>query len=434
MKARASLAELSSPLQRAGLEEVEVYLKSGRSRRFESGPQGRVELLSEERGWAVRAGGRRSSLFAAGTGSPRPGFPWPAPDGGPIHLPPPQAGAAWTADPSFEAPLLVESEAIGLLESFERALREELPDALLLRGVLEDGASESELASSRGLEASWRSRAAFLYLEAALPGVEAVRVSGRFAEREGRRFPIAGLARRFADRLLVRRDGRPVQRDRGEMVLAPEVGAAILAGLVPALVGPGAAETARHLAGRSGRLGSPAVSVVDDGRFPGGALEAPVDGEGVPTREWPLIEEGVFVRPLVSWREAGLGARVPGCSRRASWRELPRVGPTHLYLRPDRKVSAAALVTSVARGYYLLDVLGPGIFDLEGDRFELPVCGFALRRGEAIEPVSGSRLCGGIGALLRGIQAVARDLMLLPQGGLLGAPSLLVTGLELRTA
>ena len=36
-----------------GLNEVEVYLKSGRSRRFEIGPQGRVASSSQEEGWAV---------------------------------------------------------------------------------------------------------------------------------------------------------------------------------------------------------------------------------------------------------------------------------------------------------------------------------------------------------------------------------------------
>jgi hypothetical protein len=41
-------------------------------------------------------------------------------------------------------------------------------------------------------------------------------------------------------------------------------------------------------------------------------------------------------------------------------------------------------------------------------------------------------LAGGIGALLRGVGAVARDLRFFPLGGMIGAPTLLLTGLEIR--
>jgi hypothetical protein len=39
---------------------------------------------------------------------------------------------------------------------------------------------------------------------------------------------------------------------------------------------------------------------------------------------------------------------------------------------------------------------------------------------------------GGIGSFLRNIQAVARDLSFQPLGAMIGAPSLLVSGLGLR--
>jgi hypothetical protein len=62
----------------------------------------------------------------------------------------------------------------------------------------------------------------------------------------------------------------------------------------------------------------------------------------------------------------------------------------------------------VSRGYYLLDATGGGVFDFEADRFSLPVCGFAVQGGRSSAPVGGAWLCGGIGALLRGVQGVAR--------------------------
>ena len=94
----------------------------------------------------------------------------------------------------------------------------------------------------------------------------------------------------------------------------------------------------------------------------------------------------------------------------------------------------AALVAALDRGCYLLDADGPGEFDLAGDRFALPVCGFHLAAGSARQPLAGGWLCGSVSALLRGVTGVARDLTFFPLGGMVGSPTLRVAGLEVRGA
>ena len=64
--------ELLAALTAVAGRRAEVYLKQGRTRRYRVGAQGAEVVLSEERGWAVRAGGDRSSFFAAGSGRPAP--------------------------------------------------------------------------------------------------------------------------------------------------------------------------------------------------------------------------------------------------------------------------------------------------------------------------------------------------------------------------
>jgi predicted Zn-dependent protease len=147
-----------------------------------------------------------------------------------------------------------------------------------------------------------------------------------------------------------------------------------------------------------------------------------------------LVERGTFRQPLLAWWQAdGAAAGVAsGCSRRASWRDLPLPGPTHLYIQPDPQVSVASLLAEVAHGPYLLDPTGPARYDVEGDRFVLPVCGFAVESGRAIAPLT-AWLCGSAAALFKGLAGVARDLSFLPLDGMIGAPTLLVTGLELRS-
>ena len=416
-----------------GLNEVEVYLKSGRSRRLEIGPQGKVASSSQEEGWAVRAGSDRASLFAAGTGRPVADGPWPDPDGQPLRLPPPAPVPPWTPPPDLDAPLSGEIEAIRLLEAVEANVTSELAGARLLRGLVDEGTSQISILSSRGIEQSHRSRAASLLVEMAgpWPGAEPVGIS--MARRELRSFHAPTIARRLVDRLLLQREGESPERDRGEFLLGPALGVRLLVALLPILIGGSNGALVRGLRDRQGRLGSELLNVKDDGRLRGGVLEAPVDGEGRPTRESVILGEGRLHQPLVSWKEAMRSdPEAGGCVRRASWRDLPKVGPSHLFLAPDPEVKVASLLTAVARGYYLIETQGSGQFDLENDRFRLPVCGFALRQGRAATPIAGAWLTGSISSWLRGIQGVARDLEFEPRSGMIGSPTTLVSGLELR--
>jgi PmbA protein len=414
------------------LTDAEVYVKRGRSRRMERTPVTETSAASQERAWAVRAGNRRGSFFTAATGDLVDGFPWPEPaTGTPLELPEPEPVPAWNEPSDFDTPLIGEREGLKLLESLGRELESELPRARVLRAVLEDGSSEAELANSRGLRARTRNRISTLYIEAAGPGRPPVTASLYVAAREPRRFHPTALARRLADRLAVTASGAAPERDTGEILLAPVVASRLIAGLLPLLVGPG---PGTRLTGARGRFGSDLVTLIDNGRLAGGAFESPVDGEGVPTREVALVEEGLFQQPLLAWWQEGAAPGKPsGCTRRPGWRDLPTPGPTHLYLKPDSRTPVAHLLGSLARGYYLIDVTGAGRFDLKTDRFALPVCGFAVESGRASAPVANAWLCGGIGTFLKGIAGLGRDLTFHPLDGMIGAPTVLAAGLELRS-
>jgi predicted Zn-dependent protease len=464
-----SLEEVLVALTRQGLTRGEVYAKRGRSRRLELSTAGEVASFHEERGWAVRAGTGRGGFFAAATGEPDPAATWPEIEAPPVALPEPAAPAPWSEPGDFAAPLVGETEGLRLLASIGRELEAELPGARLLSAVLEDGSSEAELASSRGVRARLRGRVAALRLEAAVPAPGTARAAVHLAAREARRFGAPALARRLADTLTVLGSGAPPAGPQGgAMLLAPPVGARLLAALLPVLVGPEAPALARSLHDRDGRIGSQALTLVDDGRLPGGAFESPLDGEGVPCRAAVLVEAGEFQGPLLAWWQArgGPGARpadagrtaplalpgygaqgsgrlgadppravssatASGCSRRASWRDLPRPAPTHLYLKPDPKLGVAALLGGVDRGAYLLDTTGAPRLDFATGRFAVPVCGFAVAGGRASAPIAHAWLSGELRALLHGLRATARDLSFLPLDGMIGCPSLLVEGLEL---
>lgn len=414
---RTGVGEVLASLSAQGLGEVEVFAKTARSRHYEISVMGETVCTSEEAGWAVRASDGEGSFFLAATGAPTAAFAWPKPEGPALTLPEPVAAAPWNEPKDLDSALLSEREGLGFLTALARELDAEAPGSRLLAARLDDGGSESRIENSRGIAVSWRNRLAALHLEAASADGATAELAA--AERDAHRLNAKALARRLADRLMVAA-GRPVERDRGELLLAPAVGARLLAGLVPLFVGGGARSRLEALAGRQGKVGSAGLTVIDDGRLPGGALEAPVDGAGSPAREMVLIDAGVRGRALEG----------PGTLRRPGWRDLPRPGISHLYLAPRSRASVASLVALVARGYYFIDAPGPGTFDLERDFFHLPVRGFALEAGAAHAPVAGVALTGAVSSFLHGLQATARDLSFLPLAGMVGSPTLLVAGLE----
>ncbi|MCB1037311.1 MAG: hypothetical protein KDD47_26005, partial [Acidobacteria bacterium] len=280
--------------------------------------------------------------------------------------------------------MIGEREGVALLDGIARALAQELPGARLIQAAVEDGASDSQLLNSHGIRVRFRHRLASLYLEAMAAGSTATRAGVYLAEREARKFSPLALARRLADRLTLQQKGQRRQRDRGDCLLAPPLMARLLSGLTPLLVGPESRHRVEELWPQGARLGGEALTLLDNGRFPGGALESPVDGEGVATRETVLVDGGSFRRPLLTWWQArDSDHRGSGCSRRASWRDLPAPGPTHLYLRPRPGVSVADLLAEIARGYYLLEAIGAARFDWQRNHFAVPVCGLEVRNGRA---------------------------------------------------
>lgn len=426
---------------REGAGAAEVYWKRGRSRRLEREGGESAASAQREEGWAVRAGTDRGSFFHAGTGAPSADVSWPQPDGRPLELLSRAAvgePAPWREPPELDAPLVGEKEGFALLAAIEDELQAEVPGARLVSARLDDGGSEVEILNSRGLAARYRQRAAYLRVEALDRRGDEPRVAVvELGMREARLLPAKAVARRLADRLHVARHGQPVDRDRADLLLAPAVSARVLASLLPLFLGPEAAKLAERLGGSRDRFGSEAVTIVDDGRFPGGLLAAPADGEGVPTRAVTLVERGTYRQALLGLREAPTirGVRPIGCARRPSWRDLPAPGPSHLYLQPGT-MGVGRLVGGLTRGYFLIALDGAPRVDWSEGRLQFPASGFAVEAGHAREPVRNTWVTGTIATFLRGIVALGRDLQFEPfaTGGLIGAPTLLVTGLELRGA
>lgn len=423
----------------AGSDAAEIYAKRAETRVWHYVPAtGFHEGRRSVRGLAVRlfrGGGMR--FLAAPDGDPLWDSPLAPPPGvrpgqGPIfHVPdpprrplPPSPPAELDPEGSDRRPFLrgLEREMVRLSSGAVR----------LLSAELEEGAHTARLVSSRGVDAP--SAGTGFHLVLRVTGEHDGRRLSAVVIEGGRRIPPPiAIATRAVDRILYPLRGRDLPEKKGELLVDPAVGTALLAGIADAFVAghhPGGWPEGALL--KDGRLGSERLTIVDDGRLGDGPNPQPVDGEGFPQRRRVVLREGMPGEVLTCATTAGRMSLSPsGNAVRGSYREPPAAGITQCYIEPNPELPPSELLGAVKSGYYLLATAGRGEFDLAADRFSMPVSGVYLQKGRARYPIRPALLAGRISELLRSVRAVGDDLAFFPREGWFGAPTLLLAGLRL---
>jgi PmbA protein len=223
---------------------------------------------------------------------------------------------------------------------------------------------------------------------------------------------------------------RRVRAQRVPVIFEAPAARAVLGNLVACLTGGAVYRKTSFLAGRLGeRIGSDAVSVIDDGRRPGGLGSRPFDAEGQPTRRTVAIERGELRSYLLDVYSARkLGLRSTGNATRGTG-SAPSAAPTNLWLEPGRE-SLEQLLRDTGRGLLVTGLFGQGFNPVTGD-FSRGAGGFWIEAGERAFPVEEITVAGNLADLLRDVDRVANDLLWL---GSVGAPSFRVAQLTVAGA
>ena len=154
------------------------------------------------------------------------------------------------------------------------------------------------------------------------------------------------------------------------------------------------------------RLGSAALSVLDD---PGAAPEGVrrrTDDEGQEVRRRWLLRSGEVQEPLADSRWArDSELLLPGAARRGDRHSPPGPRSTHLELLPGESADDD-LLADADGGLYLAEA-GRGALDPLSGTFRLDApCGQRIRGGIAAETVGPCRLAGRVADLLAAVTAV----------------------------
>jgi len=229
----------------------------------------------------------------------------------------------------------------------------------------------------------------------------------------------AQIGRVAAERALRRLGARRVPTCTVPVIFEARVARSLLGHLASCLSGSAIYRGLSFLTGRLGEtIASPAVTVLDDGRLPGGLGSRPFDGEGLPTRRTVVMEKGKLSSYLLDTYSARkLGLRSTGNATRGMGGS-PSAGASNLWLEPGTP-ALSELVASTPRGLLVTWLFGQGFNPTTGD-FSRGAAGLWIENGEIAFPVEEITVAGNFGDMLRDIDAVGNDLLWL---GAAAAPS-----------
>ena len=205
----------------------------------------------------------------------------------------------------------------------------------------------------------------------------------------------AVVGREAGTRAVAKRD--PVRLKSGPMpiVFDPRVGPSLLGHLVGAITGSSVARKTTFLLDALGTaVFRPEVSIIDDPWRIRGFRSRAYDGEGLSTRPRNLIENGHltgWIADSAAARQIGIaptGHAVRGVSG------APGAGVTNLHLAAGT-VSPDVLMTDIADGFYVTELIGMGVNGLTGD-YSRGASGFRIVNGALAGPVAEVTIAGNL--------------------------------------
>ncbi len=235
----------------------------------------------------------------------------------------------------------------------------------------------------------------------------------------------AAVGRRAAERALRRLSAKRVATCEVPVLFEPLAARSLLGHIAGCVSGGAIYREASFLAGRLGeRIASELVTVIDDGRLPGGLGSRPFDGEGQPTRRNVILDEGVLKTYLLdSYSARKLGMKSTGSAARGA-AGCAVAAATNLWLEPG-KLPPEEMIRRTERGLLVTELIGMGFNPVTGD-YSRGAAGLWIEDGRVVHAVEEITIAGHLGAMLAAIDLVGRDLL---WAGSVAAPTLRIASM-----
>lgn len=196
----------------------------------------------------------------------------------------------------------------------------------------------------------------------------------------------------------------PVKIESGQMpiIFDPRVGSSLVSHLIGAISGPAITRRSSFLLDRlEEQLFDSGVTILDDPLRQRGLRSRPFDGEGLPTAERALVEDGRLTGWLLDSASARqLGAEPTGHAVRGIG-GAPGAGTSNVYMAAG-SASTRDLMSDVKRGIYVTELIGMGVNSVTGD-YSRGACGFLIENGATGPAVAEITIAGNLIDMFRAL-------------------------------
>jgi PmbA protein len=156
-------------------------------------------------------------------------------------------------------------------------------------------------------------------------------------------------------------------------------------------------------------IASSPITVIDDGRVPGGLGSKPFDGEGLPTRRNVLVDGGRLESWLLdTYSGRKLGMPSTGNASRGAG-SGPGVGATNLWIEPGSG-TLEEIIAETERGLLVTELIGMGFNPTTGD-YSRGASGLWIEAGRISHPVEEITIAGNLREMFLNIDAVGSELV-----------------------
>ena len=179
----------------------------------------------------------------------------------------------------------------------------------------------------------------------------------------------ASVGRKAAERAIRRLGGKSIKTCEAPVIFDGLTAPSLIGQIASCVSGYSIYRESSFLGDKLGeKIAASEVTIIDDGRLPGGLGSKPFDGEGQPTRRNTIVENGelkTWLLDTYSGRKLGLDST--GSAARGTG-SAPRVGTTNLWLEPGEK-TLDEMIAELDRGLIVTELIGMGFNPVTGGFF-----------------------------------------------------------------
>ncbi len=210
----------------------------------------------------------------------------------------------------------------------------------------------------------------------------------------------ASIGRQAADKAIARLGSRSIGTRECAVLFAPDLARGIFAHLLAAVSGGALYRGATFLADSMGQKILPEwLSLTERPFLARGQASSAFDGEGVATRDSPLVEQGVLSRYVLSSYSA----------RKLGLESTANAGGVHNLEVSCNGPGFDGMLEELGTGLLVTEVMGQGVSILTGD-YSRGAAGFWVENGQIVHPVGEVTIAGHLRSIFAGIRKVGSDI------------------------